>query len=748
MINANRLWILSFAWLVYLVADAQQYIYICKDKQYSVYELTDVLDISFATDCDSIVFSEPTGLVESDTVQVRYTGTSAEVFIPYKFSKDVTVSTNGGHVAIHNMNTSDELVFSLTGTTDDGSLTYNGTYKTTIVLNGVNITNPSGAALNIQDGKRIALELTEGTGNTLTDGAGGTHKATLYCKGHLEISGGGGLTVNGNTNHAIASKEYLQLKKSMGSLTIARAANDGIHAGQYFQMNGGVVTVNDVAGDAIQAEATGDEGDEQDGQLIIKGGTLNLTVSADGADGLKADSLITIADGDITITASGADAKGINAGGDLVVEAGSITIKNGGTTSKSIKSKETVTLNGGTVTLTPSGGMQVVSNDASYCSGIKAEDFVQNGGTLTITASGTANRGISATNITTNGGTLQITNSSGGQTGTNDTYTAKGLKADKKIALNAGDITIRMSGNGGKGILSDGTYTQGTTDGAGPTLSVTTTGSAYGSNTGNNGGGGGGGPFGGRPGGGGPNNNSSGSSAKAIKVQGNIYLYGGETTVGTSTDGAEGLESKSAIYIEGGKHYFKCYDDCINASGCIYFNGGVTVCYSNGNDAVDSNAGKTGAITIGNGVIFAYSTKGSPEEGLDCDDNRYIQITGTGIAISAGGTQGGGMGGSSSNTITNAQQGYYFHTGSVNYATGRYYTLADTSGNNLVTFSFEASCNSTLSLITATGMKSGNSYNIKYSTIEPSDATTVWHGLYLGCSHVGTTSAINNFTAK
>ena len=194
----------------------------------------------------------------------------------------------------------------------------------------------------------------------------------------------------------------------------------------------------------------------------------------------------------------------------------------------------------------------------------------------------------------------------------------------------------------------------------------------------------------------------------------------------------------------------------MNSAGKIIFNGGVTVCYSNGNDAIDSNAGTTGAITIGDGVVFTYTTKGSPEEGFDCDNNSYIQITGTGIGISAGGSQGGGGGGggrpggggsSSGNTISNAMQGYAFVTSTVSYTAGRYYTLADASDNNLVTCSFEASCSSSLSLFTATGMTKNSSYNVKYSTTAPTDATTSWHGLYLGSSHKGTTS-VTSFTAK
>ena len=208
------------------------------------------------------------------------------------------------------------------------------------------------------------------------------------------------------------------------------------------------------------------------------------------------------------------------------------------------------------------------------------------------------------------------------------------------------------------------------------------------------------------------------------------------------------MESKTAIYIEGGKHYFQCYDDCINSAGKIFFNGGITVCYSNGNDAVDSNAGTTGAITIGNGVAFAYTTKGSPEEGFDCDNNSYIQITGTGIGISAGGNQGGGGGfGGSSSSISNAKQGYVLLTNSISYSPSRFYTLSDASGTNLVTYKFAAACSSSLSLFTATGMVKGSTYNIKYSTSAPTDATTNWHGIYLGSTASGTTS-VTSFTAK
>ena len=329
--------------------------------------------------------------------------------------------------------------------------------------------------------------------------------------------------------------------------------------------------------------------------------------------------------------------------------------------------------------------------------------------------------------LTTTGGNLTITNSGTG-TGTTSSYsTAKGLTSDGSIDLQGGTVSITMTGQGGKGIKSDGTLVIGKSDTEGPTLTVSTTGAKY----------------------------LSTSSAKAIKATGAITINGGEMVVTTGQNGAEGMESKlksnASIVFNGGKHYFKCYDDCINTAGAIKFEGGIVVCYGTGNDAIDSNYGQSGAIQIGNGTVLSYSAAGGPEEGFDCDNNSYIQITGYGIAISGGGSQGGGGGwggwGGSSSGIGSAVQGYSLSTSSISYAANRYYTLADASGNNLVTYSVEGNFSSSLSLFTATGMTKGSTYTLKYNTSKPADATTEWHGIYLGSSATGTTQVLS-FTAQ
>lgn len=528
---------------------------------------------------------------------ITWNGDKVSVINPY-ILKGVSVAVSGADVVVTNNNTEEELETELSGSTTDGSFVYNGSYKTTIILNGLTLTNKrAAAAIDIQCGKRVELHLKKGTTNTITDGANGEQKAALYCKGHLEIDKPGTLNVTGNTAHAIASKEYLKLKKSDGTINILASKKDGIHCKQYFVGNGFTVNIEKVGDDGIQTELDGAENEDGivDGTLIINGGTYN------------------------------------------------------------------------------------------------------------------------------------IKNSTNGSTENNESHTAKGLNADGNMQLNAGTITIAMSGTGGKGIKVEGTYTQGTEDGEGPTLKVSTTGSSYsgsGTSTGGNTGWGGGWPGGGgRPGGGGSSSSSS-SSSKAIKVMGLATIYGGTSLITTSTDGAEGLESKKSVVIKGGTHYFKCYDDCINSSGIVEFAGGNTVCYSNGNDAVDSNYGKKGAITISGGNIFAYTTKGSPEEGLDCDNNSYIVITG-GIGISAGGSQGGGgWGGSSSTTqsVGSSTQGYFLGSSPSSYTSAYYYTLCNTSGESICTFKFEATVSNSLSLLTAPNLGKG-SVTVKRGTTAPTDCT-------------------------
>lgn len=884
-----------------------------------------------------------------NNINVTYSTSKADVIVAGNIASHMTGTVTNAHVCLlQDATLATEPIYTLMGTTSNGSFYMDGSYKATLKLNGLTLTNPDSAAINIRDGKRIEVQVIEGTTNSLVDGSNGTQKACFAIKGHTEFKGAGTLNITGNTAHGFWGKEYVEIKKTAGTINILKAVGDGFNVNQYIKQNGGVITINNVGDDGIQVSfKTDDDGNIEDdtdntGTVTIAGGTLNITTQANGAKGIKCANDINIsggtttvnqtgstvvdgsdisyctamkADGDINITGgsitvnntadggkglsadgniaidetagttiinikangiggtvetsgsgsgetpnsykvyvakassggypgggssnwssiylyksdgtlvqkltntvtltsgytsltfyyydfggpvdgtyyfrgssstyqtttfnaptgtdvyyqitnsyttsgstriyslenvtsqyggsseqsedngTGYNASGIKADGDLTIDGGTITVENSGAMSKSIKSKATVTINGGDITLKPSGAMKVINNDASYSSGIKAVNFVMNDGVLKINASGTAGKGISTTTITTNGGSITINNSGAAQAASGgDYYTAKGFKTDGNINLLGGTINITMTGNGGKGIKTNGNYVQGNSDGTGPTLVVKTTGNAAGTSSS-----GGWGPDGG---------GSVSGSAKAIKVMGSITINGGTSEVTTATNGAEGIESKTSIIINGGMHYYKAYDDGMNCAGPIKFAGGLTVVFSNGNDAVDSNYGRSGAVEIGNGCIVAYTSKGAPEEGLDCDNNSYITITGNGYAVSAGASQGGGGWGGSSG-IGSAVQGYYLSTSSLSYSTGRYYTFYNSSGTSLgFTYSMEASLSSSLSLFTAKGMTKSQSYNIKYSTTAPTGATMSWHGVYLGGTPQGTQTSFTSFTAQ
>ena len=135
----------------------------------------------------------------------------------------------------------------------------------------------------------------------------------------MEIGGAGTLNVTGNARHAIATKEYLIIKKSAGLIRITKAASDAIHAGQYFQMNGGNIEISGMAGDGIQIESTLDTTDEFNGQAFIKGGSINMKVAADDTKGIKCEKNLEISGGDIKIEASGAGSKGISCDYDMFI---------------------------------------------------------------------------------------------------------------------------------------------------------------------------------------------------------------------------------------------------------------------------------------------------------------------------------------------------------------------------------------------------------------------------------------------
>lgn len=233
--------------------------------------------------------------IDDNTVEVKYDGATATVTIAENIASDVTLSSGtSSHVVLTSKTESVKIVYNLSGSTDDGEFCLNGIYKCEIDLNGLTLTNPNGPALNIQNGKNTDISAKKGTTNTLTDGKNADYNGCIHCIGHLEFKGKGSLNVQGNSKHAIYSKEYTEIKNL--TLNITGAKKDGIHSKEYFLLESGIITISNIGDDGIQCELAGetttgeiipDHENEDSGNIYQLDGTL--TIENCGGQPVKAD---------------------------------------------------------------------------------------------------------------------------------------------------------------------------------------------------------------------------------------------------------------------------------------------------------------------------------------------------------------------------------------------------------------------------------------------------------------------------
>lgn len=224
----------------------------------------------------------------SYTVKIVYDGSSATVTIPGEITNYVKNLTSGtsSHVKLEQTSTSDnnpgEIIYKLSGTSDNGEFYLVGDFKATLQLDGVTLTNPDSTAIHVKDGKRIKISMVAETVSTLEDGTKDEEsKGCIHVKGHTEFVGKGTLNVKSNIRHAIYSKEYIEFKNC--TINVMGAKKDGIHCQQYFRMTSGEVNINGVEDDGIQVELKGetptagsDSEDEDTGNFYMTGGTLTI----------------------------------------------------------------------------------------------------------------------------------------------------------------------------------------------------------------------------------------------------------------------------------------------------------------------------------------------------------------------------------------------------------------------------------------------------------------------------------------
>ncbi len=658
---------------------------------------------------DSLTFASPSAYV----VTVAYSGTTATVVNPLE-SFGVAVAVSGADVIVTSTATIPGIEYQLSGTSTDGMFKIYSAEDFGLTLDGLNLNNANGPAINVQADVTIGVNLATGTTNVLSDGTtyatapnGEDQKSTFFSEGQLIFTGGtGGLTVNSHATsaHGLCSDDFIQVES--GTITIASAVKDAIHTNSGYFQSGGTVSVT----------GSSDGVDAGDGPVSITNGSLTAVIGVANKDALKCAYDLSISGGTIDITVSGNQCKGVKAAN--------------------------ITQSGGNVTIHTSGGVVLAASgagyDPSYCTAVKADTLVDiSGGQLSMFATGIAGRGISSDgDIRISAGTVSATCSGAGGTYTNtlgvlDAYTANCLNADRNLVLSGGTITLSNSGSGGKGISGDANLTVGTVSSS-PTIGITTTGTKIALGT-----------------------TGEYAEAKTISVDSTVTFHNGAITITSADDGVKAkyridiyggninvtnaVEAFEApyIYVYGGTVHAIASDDCLNATwstvsggtetndgSIIQISGGYVYCVAQSGDGIDSN----GILTISGGTVIVDGPASQPNVGLDVNGT-FLVNGGFLICAQASGAM------VESPSTASAQRSLMANHNSGSYAAGTLYHIETTTGVSIVTFAPPHNYSNVL--LSTSSLLTGTLYRV-YTGGTVTGGTLV-DGIYTGGTYSGGT---------
>ena len=370
------------------------------------YTLT-VTTTSSTTDDGAGTYTFPSSGDTSSEDDISTATFTRKITVTFSTSGNATVngdyyeyaSVSGNHVTINNSGT-EFVVYELKGTTSNGSFKLYGSKKQAIHLNGVNITNPNGAAINNQSGKRTYVYV-EGT-NKLADGSSAAYtttgdedmKAVFFSEGQLIFSGSGSLTVTANnakSKSGIVSDDYVRFMSSPTvTVSAGTSSGHGVRGKDYVQITDGSLD--------ITTKAAMKKGIGSDDYVLVEGGTANITVSGGvaydsedkeytGTAGIKADNYFAMTGGTVTIKNTGTGGKGVHAGSydydstnhtvaDSYISGGTLNITTSGSESNDVSSKG---IKIGWVTKSGSGMNEKITGSAG--------NLLISGGSIKVTSS-------------------------------------------------------------------------------------------------------------------------------------------------------------------------------------------------------------------------------------------------------------------------------------------------------------------------------------------------------------------------
>lgn len=323
--------------------------------------------------------------------------------------------------------------YSITGTLSDGQIVVNSNDDEIVrlIFNGIDIYNSSTAPINIISAEKTIIVLVENSQNTITDSNNYIFNdpeedepdAAIFSKDNLTISGEGSLTVNGNYNEGIKSKDGLII--SSGNITV-NSVDDGIQGKDYLVIKNGTISIN-AGGDGFKSN---NDKDAEKGYIAIDNGLINITA---GSDAIQAETHIVISDGDLTLTTGGGSsvligaddsAKGIKAGISITVDDGTFNIDSA---DDGLHADNRIVIHGGLFNL--ASGDDAVHSDAS---------LEINGGEINVSES---YEGIESGLITINDGYINLYSR-------DDALNAAYDNGNSYLYINGGRIIIDSEGDG------------------------------------------------------------------------------------------------------------------------------------------------------------------------------------------------------------------------------------------------------------------------------------------------------------
>jgi hypothetical protein len=411
-----------------------------------------------------------------------------------------TVEGSGAEVEDNKITITVAGTYVISGKLDNGQIIVNSQDKGTvrIILNGAEITCKDSAPIYVKSAGKAVVSLGEGTENTITDGTSYTLEdettdepnSALFSKDDLTINGTGKLTVNGNYNNGITSKDDLKIT---GGTIVIKSADDGIMGKDIVAVKDGNITIN-AGGDGLKSTNDTEEGK---GIVAIEGGTFNITSEADG---IQAKTSILVTAGDFTINSGGGSANapvkaeekmmGPWGGGNAAAQ--TTETEEESSSSKAIKSSTDITISGGTFKI-DSADDAIHSNDTITIDGgditiTSGDDGIHSDTTLTIN-DGKVNitksyEGIESAVINIAGGDIHVVASDDGinVAGGNDGSSVNGrpgqnsfsASGDYSLNINGGYLVVDAAGDGldanGSIYMTDGKVIVNgpTSDGNGP----------------------------------------------------------------------------------------------------------------------------------------------------------------------------------------------------------------------------------------------------------------------------------------